>query len=60
MDIPEKYQPIVADLLKQIIEFEASYGSLPKIQLVVSSEYAKLVQLAQKPQTSAQTKPINY
>ncbi|GET44221.1 hypothetical protein [Microseira wollei] len=43
IQIPEKFAVLIADLSKQLEEFEKTYGYIPKCQLVVSEEYQRLV-----------------
>ncbi|MCL1468681.1 hypothetical protein [Argonema galeatum] len=45
--IPEKYQSIIEEFVKQLEEFEKAYGYLPECRLVVKKDYETLVKRIQ-------------
>ena len=47
MEIPNKYELIVKEILQQLEEFERAYGTIPKVRLVTQSNYDSLIRLIQ-------------
>ena len=45
--IPEKYQSIVEEFVKQLEEFEKAYGYLPDCRLIPKKDYEALVKSLQ-------------
>ena len=44
MQVPEKFEALIADFIKQLEDFEKAYGHIPKCQLIVSEEYRRLIE----------------
>lgn len=47
MEIPNKFEPIIKEILQQLEEFEQAYGAIPEIKLVTKKNYNDLVRLVQ-------------
>lgn len=44
MEVPERFQPVMVQLLEQLIELEKKYGSLPTTILLADKEFIELSQ----------------
>ena len=38
MEIPDKFKPILEEILQQLKEFEEAYGTIPKVKLVTKAK----------------------
>jgi len=47
VEIPDKFEPIIQEILQQLEEFEQAYGSIPKVKLVTQDNYDALVKALQ-------------
>ncbi|MFB2980868.1 hypothetical protein [Microseira sp. BLCC-F43] len=51
MEIPDKFKPIIEEILQQLKEFEEAYGTIPRVRLVTQDNYESLVKSLQNQQT---------
>jgi|GEM_PF-5192692 len=48
ISVPPGYVNVLTQIIKQMEEFEKVYGSIPDCQIIMKSEYKKLITLLSK------------